>query len=89
MATKQKKQDKSPQGGQTAVAAASPGKAKQLVQYVEDARAELGKVSWPTKKEVKATSIAVLILVVVMSIFLGLADLLLAKIMEFILSIRL
>lgn len=89
MATKQKKQDKSPLTGQTAVAAASPGKAKQLVQYVEDARAELGKVSWPTKKEIKATSIAVLILVVVMSIFLGLADLLLAKIMEFILSIRL
>lgn len=87
MATRQKKQDRPSPTGLAAATAASPGKAKQLVQYVEDAKAELGKVSWPTKKEVKATSIAVLILVVVMSIFLGLADLLLAKIMESILSI--
>lgn len=89
MATKQKKQDKTSASGQTAAAAASPGKAAELVQYFEDAKTELGKVSWPTKKEIKATSFAVLILVVVMSIFLGLADLLLAKIMESILSLGL
>ncbi|MDL2317004.1 preprotein translocase subunit SecE [Desulfovibrio sp. OttesenSCG-928-A18] len=71
-----------------AVAASQPGGSKfgRLIRYFEDARTELGKVSWPTRKEVKVTSIAVLILVVIMSIFLGLMDLLLAKIMELILS---
>ncbi len=86
MATKQKKQEKAEQ---TAAAALerSPSRIQALVEYFEDAKTELGKVSWPTRKEIKATSIAVLILVVVMSIFLGIADLLLSKLMESILSI--
>lgn len=89
MAAKQKKQDKSAQSGQVVASASSPGKIAELGQYFEDAKTELGKVSWPTKKEIRATTIAVLILVVVMSIFLGLADLLLSKVMEFIFSIGL
>lgn len=96
MATKQKKQDKAlpAAGGRSAGAAvgtAEPGifKIRALGQYFEDAKSELGKVSWPTRKEVKATSIAVLLLVVIMSIFLGLVDIVLAKIVEVILSIGL
>lgn len=96
MATKQKKQDKTavPAGrasGAAAVVAVDkgPSKVRALIQYFEDAKTELGKVSWPTRKEVKVTSIAVLILVVVMSLFLGLVDLILSKIIESILSIGL
>lgn len=90
MAARQKKQEKTEQGRlQTAAVAADrpPSRIRALVKYCEDARTELGKVSWPTRKEVRVTSIAVLILVVVMSIFLGIADLILSKIMESILSI--
>lgn len=93
MGIKQKKQEKaSAPGGKTqgnvAVAPldASPSKVHALGQYFEDAKTELGKVSWPTQKEVKATSLAVLILVIVMSFFLGIVDLLLSKIVESILS---
>ena len=96
MATKQKKQDKAipAAGGRSAGSAAvsaesSESKIRALGQYFEDAKTELGKVSWPTRKEVKATSIAVLILVVMMSIFLGLVDLLLSKIVGAILSMGL
>ena len=96
MATKQKKQDKAlpATGGRATGAVAVPtesaaSKVRALGQYFEDAKSELGKVSWPTRKEVKATSIAVLILVVIMSIFLGIVDVLLAKIVEVILSIGL
>jgi preprotein translocase subunit SecE len=88
MATKQKKLDKADQAAAAAVDR-SPTKIQALVKYFEDAKVELGKVSWPTRKEVKVTSLAVLALVVVMSIFLGLADLVLSKIMESILSIGL
>ncbi|MDR2488323.1 MAG: preprotein translocase subunit SecE [Desulfovibrio sp.] len=59
---------------------------RALGQYFEDAKGELGKVSWPTPKEIKATSVAVLALVVIMSFFFGIVDVLLAKIMETILS---
>ena len=96
MATKQKKQDKTlpASGGRSAGAIAVPAepgasKIRALGQYFEDAKAELGKVSWPTRKEIKATSIAVLILVVIMSIFLGIVDILLAKIVAGILSVGL
>ncbi|MDR1488871.1 MAG: preprotein translocase subunit SecE [Desulfovibrio sp.] len=94
MAGKHKKSDKAEATGsslKTAAPAAAPGtgpaaKVRQLTRYFEDARTELDKVSWPVRKEVQATSLAVLALVVVMSIFLGLADLLLSKSMEAILS---
>lgn len=90
MASRQKKQDKSASQGGAAVAAdKSPGKIQSFTRYLEDARAELGKVSWPTRKEVKATSVAVLILVVVMCFFLGIVDLVLSKIVEAILSMGL
>ena len=54
--------------------------------YLVESRAEIKKVTWPTKKEARVTSIAVLILVAVMSVFLGLVDLGWAKVIELILS---
>ncbi|SBV98771.1 Preprotein translocase, SecE subunit [uncultured delta proteobacterium] len=54
--------------------------------YLTESRAEIKKVTWPTKKEARVTSIAVLILVAVMSVFLGLVDLGWTKIVELILS---
>ena len=54
--------------------------------YLVESRAEIKKVTWPTKKEARVTSLAVLVLVVIMSIFLGLVDLAWTKIIELILS---
>ena len=65
----------------------TPGKLQRLTSYFENAYKELGKVSWPTKKEVKSTALAVLALVCVMSIFLGLVDLILSKVVQSILSL--
>lgn len=42
--------------------------------YFEESKAEIKKVTWPTKAEVRVTTIAVLILVTVMSLFLGVVD---------------
>ncbi len=93
MSTKQKKQDKISAAGGKGLSGTSAlpmerpsSKVQELIRYFENARTELGKVSWPTQREVKVTSIAVLVLVVVMSFFLGIVDLLLAKIMQAILS---
>ncbi len=54
--------------------------------FFEQSQAEVKKVVWPTRKEVMATSWAVLLLVGIMGLYLGLVDLGLVKIVESILS---
>ena len=50
-----------------------------FVEYLELSRLELRKATWPSIKETRATSFAVLIFVVIMAVFLGLVDLGLSK----------
>ncbi len=64
----------------------SVNQVQRLLTYVEDSKAELRKVTWPTAKETKATTLVVLGFVVVMAIFLGLVDLGFSKIIQLILS---
>ena len=61
-------------------------KATQLKEFFEESQVEIKKVVWPSRKETVQTSIAVLALVVVMSLFLGFVDLGLTKLVEYILS---
>lgn len=67
-----------------------PGLSEKLAAagtYFEESKIELKKVTWPTKAEVKVTTFAVLILVVVMSIFLGIVDFGLANLIKLITSL--
>jgi preprotein translocase subunit SecE len=50
-------------------------KAQELKIFFEESQVELKKVTWPSRKETYATCVAVVILVVVMSLFLGVVDL--------------
>jgi preprotein translocase subunit SecE len=68
-------------------AVSEPGKIEKARDFFEDSRAELKKVTWPNKKEIRVTTIAVLILVAVMSIFLGFMDFGLVKAVEAITSL--
>ena len=61
-------------------------KAKAFSNYLELAKTELRKVTWPTVKETRTTSLVVLAFVVVMAIFLGVVDLGLSKLISFILA---
>jgi preprotein translocase subunit SecE len=61
-------------------------KATQLKEFFEESQVEIKKVVWPSRNETVTTSIAVLALVVVMSLFLGFVDLGLTKLVEYILS---
>ncbi|WP_092118129.1 preprotein translocase subunit SecE [Desulfonatronum thiosulfatophilum] len=60
-------------------------KALQLKDFFEKSKLELKKVTWPTRKETTSTCLAVVVLVVLMSLFLGVVDLALAKIVEVVL----
>ncbi len=57
------------------------------VQFIQEVRQEVGKVTWPTRKEVWITTVLVLIMVTLSSIFFMLADQLMGTIVSYILSI--
>jgi preprotein translocase subunit SecE len=61
-------------------------KIKQFTEFFEQSKVEIKKVVWPTQKETIQTCTAVLVLVVVMSLFLGVVDMGLSKLVEAILS---
>ncbi|SDO06903.1 preprotein translocase subunit SecE [Desulfonauticus submarinus] len=59
---------------------------EKIKVFWEQAKGELKKVVWPTQKETMVTTLAVVILVVVLSLFLSLVDVTLAKVVAWILS---
>ncbi len=51
-------------------------------QFLRDARTELRKVKWPTKKELIASTIMVIVLVLFVALYLGLVDIGLTNIIK-------
>ncbi len=54
-------------------------------RFLEEVKIELGKVTWPTRKETVATAWIVVVIIVVISLYLGACDVVLAKLMRLIL----
>ena len=63
-----------------------PNPVARFSRYVEESRAELRKVSWPTLPETRKATLAVLGFVAVMAIILGLVDLGLSSLIKSLLS---
>ena len=57
----------------------------RVVQFFREVRAELKRVTWPTRKETLGATSVVLVLVAIMAFFLGLVDLGLHELMRRIL----
>ncbi|WP_300162593.1 preprotein translocase subunit SecE [Solidesulfovibrio sp.] len=55
-------------------------------EFFEQSKAELKKVTWPTRQETVKTGIAVLVFSVVMAIYLGVVDMVLSRLVALILS---
>ena len=55
-------------------------------QFLREVKVELKKVSWPAKKETVASTSVVLIIVVIVSFYLGFVDFGLSRIVKIILS---
>jgi preprotein translocase subunit SecE len=47
---------------------------KQIVAYMRETRAELGKVSWPSRTEATDLTVVVLVTITVSALFLGFFD---------------
>jgi preprotein translocase subunit SecE len=59
---------------------------QNVTQFLKDAKVELKKVTWPTPKQTMASTAVVIIIVFIVSIYLGIVDFVLAKLVKYILG---
>lgn len=59
---------------------------QNIKTFLDSVKLELGKVTWPTRKETIATAGVVVFIVFLISIYLGACDFVLAKLMRLILG---
>ena len=59
---------------------------QKVTAFFESVKLELHKVTWPTRKETIATTGVVIVIVVLISFYLGACDLILAKLLHSILG---
>jgi preprotein translocase subunit SecE len=57
------------------------------IEFIQEVRSEVAKVTWPTTKEVWITTVAVLIMVALASLFFTAADQVLGYIIKLVLGI--
>lgn len=53
-------------------------------QFFREVRAELKKVTWPSKDEVKVLTIVVVLFVFIFTAFIGIVDLVLSRVFAFL-----
>ncbi len=58
----------------------------RIKEYFASVRAEVGRVSWPSRKEVVGFTVLVLLMTVVLGVYLGLADWVLQQILRLLLA---
>jgi len=59
---------------------------QKITAFMESVKIELGKVTWPTRQETIATTGVVVMIVFLISIYLGACDIVLSKLMRVILG---
>lgn len=59
---------------------------RQAGQFIREAKVELKKVAWPSRKQTIGSTAVVLVLVFAIAAFLGLADMVLAGIVKWVLQ---
>ena len=57
-----------------ALAAAETGFFKRIINFLRDVRAEIGKVTWPSKEEIRKATTVIVIFVTALGLLIGLMD---------------
>ena len=77
-ARESKKRQVSPPKKAVAKTRTEPGKIKSYldtsIQFLREVKVELKKVTWPTRKQTMGSTVVVIILVMIISLFLGVVD---------------
>jgi preprotein translocase subunit SecE len=56
------------------------------IQFLREVKTELKKVTWPSRKQTMGSTVVVIVLVLIISIFLGVVDIGLSKLVQTILQ---
>ena len=67
--------------------AAKPGEKRGLLKFLKDVRIELGKVTWPTRKDLMQSTLVVLVAVAIATVYCFGLDTVFAKTVDVILSV--
>jgi preprotein translocase subunit SecE len=60
--------------------------AEKIIRFLKEAKIELRKVTWPTPRQTLASTSVVIIVVIIVSMFLGIVDFGLAKAIRMVLG---
>ncbi|MGA3208133.1 MAG: preprotein translocase subunit SecE [Syntrophales bacterium] len=60
--------------------------AEKVIRFLKEAKIELRKVTWPTPRQTLASTSVVIIVVIIVSMFLGIVDVGLAKAIRMVLG---
>ena len=55
---------------------------QRFIEFLKEARAELGKVTWPTRKELYESTILVIVSVILITVFIGAVDFVFNKMLQ-------
>lgn len=67
---------------------AEPKKSFNLITYLKNVRGELGKISWPSRRETTVSTVMVFIMAAFMAVFLFVTDQVVAFLIRLILGIN-
>lgn len=56
------------------------------VQFLREVKTELKKVTWPTRRQTISSTGVVVVLVIIVSVFLGLVDMILARLVRLVIG---
>jgi preprotein translocase subunit SecE len=59
---------------------------EKIISFLKEAKIELKKVTWPTPKQTLASTSVVIIVVIIVSIYLGIVDFGVAKVIRLVLG---
>lgn len=59
--------------------------ANKIAKFVREVKIELGKVTWSTKNELIASTVVVIVSVILLAVFIGVCDFILLRLINLIL----
>ena len=80
------KKPMAPKGGKASKAAKGPGPWDKAAQFLREVVQELKRVTWPSRRQTLSTTGVVLALVILVSIFLGVVDFALSRLVRLIIG---
>ena len=71
-----------------AVQTTNPSFVNRTVAYFQDVRTELGKVTWPTREDLKSHTVVVLMFLALLAVVVGVLDQIFQRLMLLLFSIN-